>query len=652
MQLGKRISRAWSALVGKPVAQRENLSGFYGMGPRGGYAGGSVGRLTASLATWSGSANSDLDGPLPVLRARARALAGNNEHGKRFLSLVARNVIGRANPQLQVRAYFQAGPKQEPTLDKAANDAIEIHYQRWGKTADITGNHKSLPAFWRMVVKGVARDGEALVRLVRDKSLPYGIALQALDVDRLDETINAVRLQNGNSIRHGVEIDSAGRAVAYHIRTVHPGENYATGAPGVERVPATDMIHLFLQERAEQVRGVTWFHAVIIRGSTIHRFEDAAVVAAEIGASKIATLEASAEAITGGEVGAGIGDRTSDGTAAGIPQISTEPGELIDLTNYPGVSMNSWNPDYPHQNFESFLKACLRGLAAGLDVAAHNLTGDMGDVNYSSARIAELSERETWMCLQDWIIGNLVERVYSEWLAIAMLRGDIRFESSGKALPVERLDKFLVASSFMGRRWKWVDPAKEMDAHERGVALGVTSRTRIAAEEGIDIEDVIDELERERAMMDDAGIPVDPKAPAAAAPPPPAAPKSDPALAKAIEALGRAASREPVQAPAPSVTVHPTMTIHQAPVTIDNHMPEQAAPQVTIENRMPEQPAPNVEVTVEAVMPEQPAPVVEVKVETPDTIRIAEMPARVTTSEVERNMAGEIVRTTQTEADA
>ena len=517
MGIAQRLGLAWSALTqrapGRPAAKRDVWVGVYGNGGKvAGYAGSGVGRLQSSLATWSASANSDLDGALHILRARGRSLSANNEYGRRFLSLVAANVIGRNNPQLQVRAYFApVASNSEPTLDKAANDAIEVAWQRWGKTADITGRHRNLSAFWRMIAKAVARDGEALVRLVRDRNLPGGLALQALEADRLDENINA-RLDNGRAIRQGVEIDAAGRAVAYHVRTEHPGENYITSTPGVERIPAEDIVHLFLPERAEQVRGVTWFHAVILRGSTLGRFEDAALTAAEIGASKIAALEQTAEAAADGALS--MADTTSDGTAFGIPQMSVEAGEMFQLP--PGYRLNSWNPEYPHANFESFLKACLRGLAAGLDVAAHNLTGDMTDVNYSSARIAELAEREACMCLQDWFISSLVERVYAEWLSLALLRGDVRFESSGKAIPAERLDKFLTASRFVGRRWQWVDPAKDMEASEKGVSLGVTSRTRIAAEQGIDIEDIVDEQKQERSLMDAAGIPLDVSA---AAPP-------------------------------------------------------------------------------------------------------------------------------------
>ena len=554
MKLTERIAAAWRAALGKPSAQRDPYAATYGTGGSHGFAGATVGRLTAGLASWSASINADLDGSLVILRARSRGLAANNEHGKRFLSLVAGNVVGRAHPKLQVRALRdQANPNKPTTLDKPANDAIEAHWERWGRSCDITGRHQDLSHLLRTVMKAVARDGEALIRRVQNKSLAYGTALQLLEADRLDESLN-LRLTNGNTVRQGVEIDSAGRAVAYYIRTAHPGEAYQTVPNQVERVPAGEMIHLFLAERPEQVRGVPWMHAVILRAAQLHEFEESAVIAARIGASKIAALEHAEDAPD-------AIDQMADAKVGGIPQMSIQAGEMFDLP--PGTKLSSWNPEYPHANFESFLKSCLRGLAAGLDVADHNLTGDMSGVNYSSARIAELSERETWMILQDWLIASLVRPVYREWLAYSLLSGAITFDVSGKALPAERFDKFFNASRFQGRRWTWVDPAKEADANEKQLANQLTSRTRLAAEQGEEFDDILDELKAEAEAIKAAGLaPVEkPVLPTA-----PVVPPADPNLGKAL-ALLLARAAEPV--PAPVQTSAPAHTTVNVEVTAE-----------------------------------------------------------------------------------
>lgn len=490
-------------------AKRDPYAGTYGNSNSLAFAGGGIGRLTASLATSSQAINAELDGSLVVMRARARQLCQSNEYGRRFLNLVATNVVGRTGPMLQVRAYMaQTDRKKAPVLDKAANDAIEIHWARWSQRADIAGR-MHLAHMLRITAKAVARDGEALVRLVRNRDLPYGMALQLLEIDRLDETMNAT-LQDGGAIRQGVEIDSTGRPVAYWLKSAHPGDRYLPGNLRAERVAAENIRHVFLPERAEQVRGYTWLHAVLLRSAQLHGFNEAAVLAARIGASKVAVLERNEEAP----------DATAtmaDGQSGGAMQMNVEGGEMFELP--PGYSLNSWNPDYPHANFESFVKTAMHGISAGLDVANHNLSGDMSGVNYSSARIAELSEREQWMVLQDWLIHTLVEPIYKEWLASALIRGDITFELSGNALPADKLSKFANASRFQGRRWKWVDPSKDIEAARAGVELGITSRTRIAAEQGVDLDDVLDELSQEKRLMDDLGLSaVKPAAPAAAQP--------------------------------------------------------------------------------------------------------------------------------------
>ena len=655
MNFTDRVVAAWRALKG----QRDPYAGTYGSGSSSGFAGGAVGRLTASLATWSGSVNADLDTSLPIMRARARALAANNEHGRRFLTLVATNVVGRQNPRLQVRAMRdQRDPNKPTTLDKAANDTVEAHWEKWGRTCDLSGRHKTLYSLLRTTLKGVARDGEAVIRIVRNRALPYGMALQLLEADRLDEGLNAI-LDNGNIIRQGVEIDSALRPVAYHLKTAHPGEAYATARAGVERVPVSEIYHLFTPERAEQVRGITWFHAVIIRGSTIHRYEEAAVIAAEIGASKIAALERSDDAPD--VIGAGM----ADAVVGGLPQIKVEAGEMFELP--PGYKLNSWNPDYPHANFESFLKACLRGLAAGLDVAAHNLTGDMNEVNYSSARIAELAERETWMVLQDWLITSFVQPLYEDWLALNLLSGNIRFEISGKAIPADRFEKFRSASRFQGRRWSWVDPAKEADANAKLLESGLTSRTRICAEQGEEFEDVLDELAQEKILMDAAGlVAVETPPPAADTTPEVVAAKAHAAATVRAAELHRdaAALMKPEPTPAiPPISLHmqqdevtrelarstaatveavQQLSREVADMKIIVNVPEQReqpAPQITFAP-VTNVAAPEVTVEVEAIMPEL------------SRVEITGLPIRKTTTEILRDQSGDIATSIQIESDA
>jgi lambda family phage portal protein len=357
-----------------------------------------------------------------------------------------------------------------------------------------------------VAVKAVARDGEAVFRKVRGRQFAYGLKLQLLEADRIDETMNQ-RLASGNVVRMGVEIDGAGRAQALWLWTTHPGENVVVrGAKFVERVPMEDLYHLYVPERAEQVRGYSWMHAVLLRSQMLHGYEEAAVIAARVGAAKMGVFSRKEDA--GAPNMAGIADGQDDLT--GKLHINAEPGEFLQLPD--GYSLDSWDPQYPHEQFGAFVKACLRGIAAGLDVDYATLSNDLESVNYSSIRAGTIETREQWITLQEWLIDNFLAPLYRDWLTIALPMGAITFPS-GTALPAGRLDKFIGAAEFACRRWPWVDPLKDAQAVRELIEMRLTSRTRVAAQQGMDFAEIAAELAQEEQVLRDAGIEVNPGTP-------------------------------------------------------------------------------------------------------------------------------------------
>src|SRR5574343_143655 len=85
-------------------------------------------RLTASWVAGQRAINDELRGDLDALRARARDLAKNNDYARKFLRMVARNVVGASGFVLQARV--QDGPGKPDSL---ANAAIEAAWWRWCK---------------------------------------------------------------------------------------------------------------------------------------------------------------------------------------------------------------------------------------------------------------------------------------------------------------------------------------------------------------------------------------------------------------------------------------------------------------------------------------------------------------------------------------
>jgi lambda family phage portal protein len=497
------------------AAHGEYLPAKLGVPAKRDFAAASSGRLNGGWNTRNLSVNAELYRALDVLRARSRDLCNNNDYAKRFLGMVSANVVGGTGVVLQARVY------DTPTKpDKAANAAIERAWNTWCAkgVCDVTGK-LSFRGLQELVVRNTARDGEPLIRIVRGAASgnAFGFALQLLDADRIDTQLVRAPTKGINEIKMGVEINEFGRPVAYWLRPYHPGEMFLLDNAQVRdhvRVPASEIIHPFMADRAEQMRGIPWMHAAMTRLNNLGGYEEAAVIAARVGASKMGFFT------------------TPDGTVSededdeGVPFQEVEPGQFGVLPD--GVKFEPFNPDYPHQMYADFTKACLRGIASGLGVAYHALANDLTSVSFSSIRSGTLEERDQWMAIQSWFIESFLDVVYREWLPSALAFGQVRLDN-GSPLSVSKLDKFS-AHTWQPRRWQWVDPKKDMEANILAVESGFKSRRTICAEIGEDFEDVLVALKEEQEMAEKLGVKLSGTGTgtgAAAAPALPGAPPAD-----------------------------------------------------------------------------------------------------------------------------
>lgn len=445
------------------------------------FAAAAVTRLTSS---WTGAHNSldrDLASALPRLRARARDLAQNNDYVKRYLSMVAANVAGRG-VSIQSQSRW---PDGQPDIQ--LNAAIEDAFARWAVQPEIT-ERMDWPEVQRLVARSVAMDGEALIRLsIQGRRLQ----LQLLDPTLLDDTYSDATKR----IVMGVETSETGAPIAYHILTAHPGD-MATERRR-ERVPAENIIHLYRNDRAQQTRGVTWLHSAMKRLNDLGGYEEAAIIAARVGAAKMGFFTA-----PDGD----LSPLADAGDVAGELYQDADPGRFGLLP--PGYDFKAFDPDYPHEQYGTFVKAQLRGIASGLGVAYHNLAGDLEAVNFSSARAGTLEERDQWMILQDWFVAGFVRPVFAAWLDAALLAGEISVITKAGPRPLDSTvaDKVLAGVTLAGRRWSWVDPVKDVQANLMAIDGGLKSRREVVAEQGRDLDDVWAQLAREQAEADRLGI--------------------------------------------------------------------------------------------------------------------------------------------------
>lgn len=441
-------------------------------------------RLTASMEAESEYINRTLRYQGKTLRARARQLARNNAYAAKFLTMCVENICGPQPFRLQAKAKNAKGK-----LDDWANRKIEAEWQRWGQATncDLAGR-LTWSAMQRLIVRNLACDGEALI-LLADGSGPYGLQLQVVDVDRLDEDKNE-QLTGGRVIVAGIEYDQSGKTLAYHLLR-RKAQTWETGITrDYDRVKANRILHLFVSDFAEQHRGIPWMYAAMLQLNQLGAFEEAAVIAARVGASKMGFYTTPDLRLL---------DSNADAKDVyGRPVQDAEPGHFDMLP--PGVSFQTYDPAYPDAAVGPFIKSCLRGVSAALGVSYHSLANDLESVNFSSARAGVLEERERWMALQTWLADNLQRPIYERWLGLAILTGKLPFKEQEKYREV----------TFRPRRWAWVDPLKDINANIEAIKWGIKSRTAVVEESGGDLEDVFAELAAEHEQAETVGIEINP----------------------------------------------------------------------------------------------------------------------------------------------
>lgn len=459
-----------------------------------------VNRLTGDWTTTQRSSDDVLRYQLERLIARSRDLERNNEYANGFFLQAERNVIGENGIMLNMQV-------REPDLrggfkvDTAAGDAIERAWREFGKAKNflISGDLTQVEV-QQLVLRSVMRDGASVGRFIRGREAgnKFGLSLQLLEIDHLDTDYNARYGPTGNAIKMGVEMDGFGRVVAYHMLTDHPGDSsyvYRMGRKKYMRVPAQDIVHPFRRFRIGQSRGYPWLASTMSGLQMLLGYKEAELVASRHAAS-IGNFLRDPEG-----VGNPYEDESEEEGCDPQSVVPMEPG----MNQYIGnLEVVPHNPAHPVQAFGDFVSETLRGVAVGMGISHHNLSGNMNGVNYSSARIAELAERDQWKLLQTWFAEAWLRPIFDEFLEMALVMGEIRLPN-GTPLPLAKIEKFN-QPVWRGRRWQWVDPLKEVNAAEKALANSLTSHRKIISENGMDEEDLYAEIARGKELREQMGL--------------------------------------------------------------------------------------------------------------------------------------------------
>jgi len=459
------------------------------------YAAAQLTRLTNDWVSAPVSPDQDIRLALRIVRERARDLVKNNDYAKKFVNLCRSNIVGPKGFSLQMDVH---GPRTRKyprgKLDENANLMIEDAWNEWTENQNCSVNGRF--SFWGiqdMLAKYLARDGEGAIQMIRGSKSPFGFSLGMIETEAIDEQ-HSQKLGNGNVVKMGVELDEWKRPVNYYLKNRIPEMELYGGLPysfPPKVISANDMILGFDQEYENQTRGMSWLTQSMYRLRMLTGYEEAAIINARVSAAKMGFFEQidPAGSPTSQFVGQGK-------DAKGNLIMDAEAGTMQQLPA--GLKFAPWSPEYPTAQHAMFMKTTLRGISTGLNVSYESLTGDLEGVNYSSIRDGKIIERDMWRIYQRFFTDTYLKPIFREWLKMAILKGIL-------PLDITKFEYYCRAI-WLGRRWEYVDPFKDVEAEILQVQAGFKTATQVIAERGNSIDELYTELAAEKSLAASMGL--------------------------------------------------------------------------------------------------------------------------------------------------
>jgi len=464
------------------------------------YKGAEYSRIYSDWLAGLFSPDDEVRGDFRQLRARARDLARNNPYVGSYFEALNTNVVGPHGMGLKPQVRNRRGE-----LDVEVNQIIKDRFtDYWNGPVTVDGSLTGVE-LEEVLLESTARDGEIFVRRFVGADFRHGLGLQGIDADLVDDNYNVQGHRGGVEIRMGIETDSRGRRVAYHVLDE---PNYLPGFEGRGRIriDAAEVIHIFRPKRVNQMRGVTWLARAMTTLKNVDRYEENELVASAVGAAKMGFLQWKEGSLGGGlptdpAVSADAG--TNDGASGAAIPMEAEPASIQELA--PGMEFKEWNPEHPSTAYDTFIKNALRKASTGMGPTYAEITGDISDANYSNMRFGSIIAHAIYSRVQQWFIRKWKRQVFEWWLQSAILSGDLELPSSDWRLYTSGL--------WLPRGWPWPDRLKDADASAKLIGLGMSSRTRLMsgprAEEDATFDEILEEIAEEERKAAEKGVRID-----------------------------------------------------------------------------------------------------------------------------------------------
>lgn len=434
----------------------------------------------------------DIDANLRTLASRSRSLYMTAPIATSAIKTIKTNAVG-SGLKLKARIDYEALGISDEESQKI-EEAIEREFNLWAETTmcDALGvnNFYEMQGLFLM---GQLLNGDGFcLRKYEEPTpfMPYGLRLQLIEGDRVS-TPNAVTWmagnspyiaygknpENGNKIYSGIEINGAGKVVAYHICDRYPYEpsvgDYDTPISWT-RIEAygsetglRNILHMFDAERAEQRRGVPILAPVIETLKQLSRYTDAELMAAVI--SGMYTVFIKTDAPTDMPFGEAMPE---DLEPVDVGEHDYQLGNGAVNVLGTNESIQIADPKRPSTAFNGFVNALCKQIGAATEIPSELLLKEF-NASYSASRAALLEAWKMIRMRRELLANAFCQPVYEMFMTEAVARGRIKAKGF--------FNDPIIRKAWCGADWNgpaagMIDPTKEVQAAKLRVEEGFSTR--------------------------------------------------------------------------------------------------------------------------------------------------------------------------------
>jgi lambda family phage portal protein len=443
-----------------------------------------------SLIGWlwhGGDADADIGANVQILRERSRDAFMGIPLASGAIETLDTNVIGEGLYPAPNVDGEELGLSEDETAD--LNKEIADKFEWWAADArecDWEAKH-NFYTLQSVALKSMLLSGDCpiLFPLKARTGGLFELKLRVLEADRI---VNPALVPPDRNIFSGVELNSDGELVAYHISDRHPlasqTKNHVRApvgnttrvAPFGELTGRRNMVLMIRPERPEQRRGVPILAVCLELLKQMGRYTDATVLGA--------VLQSYFTAFVTSEF--------PDPTVFDSLLTEEQKREITNLNPYnvqlgpgivnfmrPGHAVNFANPTQPQATFGEFTISVAKFVGAAVGIPYEVLLKQY-NASYSASRAALLDFWRRVRKHRALVIDQLCQPTYEEWLADAVGLGRIVRFAGGFDDPYIR--RAMCRCIWTGSSAGSLDPQKEVAAADQKVKCGFSTTEREAME--------------------------------------------------------------------------------------------------------------------------------------------------------------------------